>query len=123
MNDSYISYSKILIKFIDPIITGAETENELLLKAKIGMIAWNFNLSNYYEIPYKEETALILNEVTKENSDGRKILNSLVLRKEAEFSDYNQLITKVEINIKSDASKRLYVESIPVDKVANNESK
>ena len=43
MNHKYISYSNLLLKFIDPLIDGSEDEEEVLQKAKMGMIAWNFH--------------------------------------------------------------------------------
>ena len=59
----------------------------------------------------------ILKQMTAENSEGKAILNSLVLRKEMAFSQYKQFIAKVEIRRKPDNSTTLYVESFPVDKI------
>jgi len=59
----------------------------------------------------------ILSRMTKKNSEGKRILNELVLRKESYFSEHKQLLTKVEIRTKSDNSTTLYVESFPIDKI------
>ncbi len=42
--ENKISYSKILIDFIDPLLTGQEDETELLSKLTLGQIAWNFSV-------------------------------------------------------------------------------
>jgi len=114
---NYVSYSSILIQFIEPLLNGSETEEEYLMKAKMGIIAWNYHVSDQNKLPYDKEMKSILKQMTKTNSEGGKILNLLVLRKEANFINYKQLLTKVEIRRKSDNSTTLYVESFPVDKI------
>lgn len=112
-----LSYSNILIKFIQPILDGSETEEDYLAKAKAGMIAWNYHLSDQNQLPYDDEMKAILKQITSENSEGKEMLNKLVLRKEMEFSQYQQFLAKVEIRTKPDDSKTLYVESYPIDKI------
>ncbi len=117
MEKGYISYSAVLIKFIQPLLDGTETEDEYLLKAKMGMIAWNYHVSDQNELPYDNEMKAILRMMTQQNSEGKKILNDLVLRKEFYFSDYNQFLLEVEIRRKPDNSTTLFVQSCPVDKM------
>ena len=117
MKREYISYSTILIQFIQPILDGNEDIEEYLTKAQMGMIAWNFHVSDQNKLPYDDIAKAILKKMTKENSEGKRILNQLVLRKEMHFSQYNQLLIKVEIRTKADDSTTLYVESCPVDKL------
>ena len=117
MKRGYVAYSAILIKFIQPLLNGEEDEEEYLTKARMGMIAWNFHISDQNKLPYDAVMKAILKKMTKENSEGKRILNELVLRKEKYFSGYNQLLTKVEIRTKPDDSTTLYVESYPVDKI------
>jgi len=118
MKNKYVSYSSVLIKFITPILDGSEDEDDFLAKAKIGMIAWNFHLSDQNKLPYDKEMKAILRKVTKANSKGKKILNRLVLRKEKHFSEYNQFLLNVELRTKPDGSITLYVDSYPVDKIS-----
>lgn len=119
MKNNYISYSEMLIKFIEPLLDGYEDEDEFLEKAKMGMIAWNFHVSGQNKLPYDDSIKAILREVTKENSEARDILNNLVLRKEQLFSEYNQFLIRVEIRTKPDNSTTLFVESCPVEKILN----
>ena len=111
------AYSAILIKFIAPLLDGEEDEEDFLAKARMGMIAWNFHLSDQNKLPYDKEMKAILKQMTKENSAGKVMLNKLVLRKEMEFAQYQQFIANVEIRTKPDDSVTLYVESFPIDKI------
>jgi hypothetical protein len=117
MKRGYVAYSAILMKFIQPILNGEEDEEEYLTKARMGMIAWNFHVSDQNKLPYDDIVKAILNKMTKENSEGKRILNQLVLRKEMYFSGYNQLLIRVEIRRKPDDSTTLFVESYPADKI------
>jgi len=81
------------------------------------MVAWNFHVSDQNRLPYNNVMKAILSRMTKKNSEGKRILNELVLRKESYFSEHKQLLTKVEIRTKSDNSTTLYVESFPIDKI------
>lgn len=117
MKKNYVSYSNILIEFIKPLLDGSETAEDYLMKAKVGMVAWNFHVSDQNNLPYDDQMKTILKQMTTENSEGKKILNRLVLRKESEFSQYKQFLVKVELRTKPDNSITLYVESYPVDKI------
>ncbi|MEM6769259.1 MAG: hypothetical protein AAF597_01640 [Bacteroidota bacterium] len=117
MKKGYVAYSAILIKFIQPLLDGKEDEEAYLTKAKMGMIAWNFHVSDQNRLPYDREMKAILKRMTEQNSEGKKILNQLVLRKERYFPNYNQFLAKVEIRTKPDGSTTLYVESYPADKI------
>lgn len=117
MKNEPISYSNLLIKFIEPLINGLEDEEAFLTKAKIGMIAWNFHVSDSNELPYDKETKEILLKITKNDKEAKDILNSLVMRKQTRFSKYNQFIFRVKIRTKNDGTKTLYVESAPADKI------
>jgi len=117
MKKGYVAYSAILIKFIAPLLNGNEDEEEYLAKARMGMIAWNFHVSDQNRLPYDDLMKAILRRMTKENSEGKRILNKLVRRKQSYFSEYNQLLIKVEIRTKPDDSTTLYVESYPADKI------
>ncbi|WP_339923495.1 hypothetical protein [uncultured Cyclobacterium sp.] len=117
MEKNYVAYSSILIQFIQPLLNGSETENEYLTKAKMGIIAWNYHVSDQNKLPYNKEMKSILKQMTKANYEGRKMLNLLVSRKEAKFNNYKQLLTNVEIRRKPDNSATLYVESYPADKI------
>jgi len=117
MKKERVSYSTILIKFIQPILDGSETEEDYLAKAKAGMIAWNYHLSDQNKLPYDDEMKAILKQMASENREGKELLNKLVLRKEMKFSQYQQFLAKVEIRTKRDGSKTLYVESFPIDKI------
>lgn len=71
------------------------------------MVAWNFHVSDQNRLPYNNVMKAILSRMTKKNSEGKRILNELVLRKESYFSEHKQLLTKVEIRTKSDNSTTL----------------
>lgn len=107
----------MMIKFIQPILDGTEDEEEYLKKAKIGMIAWNYIICDKFQLPIDSEYKKILNDVTKTHAEAKRVLNSLVLRKQMEFSEYDQLIASVEIKTKPDGSKTLFVLSGPADKL------
>ncbi len=51
VKENKISYSKILIDFIDPLLTGQEDETELLSKLTLGQIGWNFSVSDFKNFP------------------------------------------------------------------------
>ncbi|MEZ5045288.1 MAG: hypothetical protein R2828_35665 [Saprospiraceae bacterium] len=117
MKDKFISYSNLLIKFIEPLLDGSEDEDGFLTKARMGMIAWNYHVSDQNKLPYDDTMKAILRQMTKESKEGRKLLNSLTLRKQLHFSNYNQFLVKVEIRTKPNGDTVLYVESYPADKI------
>jgi hypothetical protein len=117
MKRKYVSYSDVLIRFIEPLIDGTEDADDFMMKARMGMVAWNYHVSDQNKLPYDQETKAIFKMMTSLNSEGQKTLNELVLRKEMHFSQYDQFIFKVERRIKPDNSAVLYVESCPADKL------
>ena len=117
MKNKPVAYSRVLIEFIEPLLDGTEDEDEYLAKARIGMIAWNYHVSDQNKLPYDDTMKAILQQMTEENEDGKEILNALVLRKKLHFSNYNQFLFKVETRTKPNGDTVLYVESGPVDKI------
>ena len=117
MKDKLISYSNLLIKFIEPLLDGQEDEDEFLTKARMGMIAWNYHVSDQNKLPYDDKMKAILLYMTKQNKQGKEILNTLTLRKQLHFSDYDQFLVTVETRTKANGDTVLYVESIPADKI------
>jgi hypothetical protein len=111
------SYSKILIEFIDPLLTGEEDESEFLSKARLGQVAWNFNVSDSNDLPYDDDHKKILFDLSKKDERFKETLNRLVKRKALKFSQYNQFLFKVEMRRKADGQATLYVESAPADKI------
>jgi len=59
MKRNYVSYSSVLIQFIKPLLDGSETEKDYLMKAKMGMIAWNSHVSDQSKLPYNKEMKAI----------------------------------------------------------------
>ena len=123
MKNESVNYSSILYQFIEPMLHGSEDEEEFLAKAKIGMIAWNFNLSDLNELPSDQQTKKILKGVTERNERAKEIFNSLVIRKQTEFPEYNEFIIKVELEARADGSQDLFVETASPEKVMNYENK
>lgn len=117
MKNKPIAYSRVLIEFIEPLLDGTEDEDEFLTKARMGMIAWNYHVSDQNKLPYDDTMKAILQQMTDENEEGKEILNALVLRKELHFSNYNQFLFKVETRTKPNGDTVLRVESGPVDKI------
>lgn len=117
MPEKSISYSTLLLDFIEPLLNVTETEDELSDKAKAGMMAWNFHVSDLNELSNDDHYKEIILKLTTDYAEANEILNSLVIRKQMYFSHYNQFILKVEIKAKSDGSKTLYVESANADKI------
>jgi hypothetical protein len=117
VKNNKISYSKVLIDFIDPLLTGQEDEKELLDKLKLGQIAWNFSVSDVNELPYDDIHKASFLKITQYDSRLKETLNKLVLRKAAKFSHYNQFLFNVEIREKKFGGKVVYVESVPADKI------
>jgi hypothetical protein len=117
MEKETISYSKLLIDFISPILTGQENEEEFYDKAKLGQIAWNFNVSDINTLPFDDIHKEIFINLAQSDSKLKEILNFLVLRKEIKFSQYNQFIFKIEIKTNEFGVKTLYAESASADKI------
>ncbi len=112
-----ISYSNLLIQFIEPLINGDEDSEEFLMKAKIGQLAWNHCFSVEYELPFDQEMKTALKNLTEMYPDAKATLNMLAIRKSMKFGAYGQFIFKVECRHKPDGSVNLYVESAPADKM------
>ena len=112
-----ISYSSLLIDFIEPLITGQEDAHEFLDKAKLGQIAWNFNVSDVNELPFDDIHKIIFVNLTQEEPYLKEALNMLVLRKGMKYSMYNQFIFKIEIRTNKLGQRTLYVESANADKI------
>ena len=117
MKRNKVSYSDVLIKFIEPLIDGTEDLDDFLMKARMGMVAWNYHVSDQNKLPYDKETKAVLEMMTSFNDEGKKTLNELVLRKEMHFSQYDQFIVKIETRRKPDGSTTLFVQSYPADKL------
>lgn len=116
-NNPQISYSGILIKFIEPILTGTEDEDEYLLKAKAGQMAWNYCISDDNKLPLNSVMKAIMKNLTTHSAEAKETLNMLVLRKTMLFPNHQQFIFNVEIKTKPDGSKTLLVESTPADNI------
>ncbi len=117
VKENKILYSKILIDFINPLLTGQEDETELLSKLTLGQIAWNFSVSDENDLPLDNMHKESFIKITQYNSELKEILNMLVLRKATKYSEHNQFIFKVEIREKALGEKVVYVESVPRDKI------
>jgi hypothetical protein len=115
--ENKISYSKLLIDFIDPLLTGQEDETELLSKLTLGQIAWNFSVSDLNDLPLDNRHKESFIKITQYDSKLKEILNQLVLRRAAKYSQHNQFIFKVEIREKKFGEKVVYVEAMPGDKI------
>lgn len=121
MEKQKVSYSSILIDFINPLLTGKEDEYEFLAKAKLGQMAWNFSVSDLNKLPFdnihKEIFLITLKQYDKEL---KETLNMLVMRKGIKFSQYNQFIFNIEMRTNKYGQKTLYAESAPADKIKMN---
>lgn len=117
MEKNFISYSSLLIDFIDPVITGEENEQEFLDKAKLGQIAWNFSVSDMNDLPHDDTHKAIFLTLTQKDAKLKDLLSMLVLRKSVKYSQYNQFIFKIEIRTNKIGQKTLYAESAPADKI------
>lgn len=117
MSKEFISYSSILIEFIDPLLTGQEDEIDFLNKAKLGQVAWNFSVSDANNLPYDDLHKSILLDMTKRDPKLKETLNMLVRRKALKYSHYNQFIFRVEIRENNQGQKTLYAESAPAEKL------
>lgn len=106
-----LKYSKLLIEFIDPIITGDEDEEEFMVKARLGQIAWNLIVTKENKLaPYKELQFIIL-ETSVKVPNYNAIIELLKRRKEEHFGEHQQFILKTEVRSKPDGSGSLYVET------------
>ena len=117
MEKEFISYSNLLIDFIDPLLTGQEDEVDFLNKAKLGQVAWNFSVSDTNNLPLDDIHKIILLDMTKKDSKLKEVLNMLVQRKALKYSRYNQFIFRLEIRENRHGQKTLYAESAPADKL------
>jgi hypothetical protein len=114
-NKEYVSYSSLLIDFISPILTGQEDELEFLEKAKTGVTAWNFCVSDQAGLAADSGIKIVLEEYLKEAPKWLKeIIDKLVIRKHTDFGKYDQYILLAETRRKPDGSAYLHVESAPV---------
>ena len=113
----FISYSSLLIKFIDPLLDGTEDHQDFLSKAKFGQIAWNFAVSEKNGLPIDKEIKAIVRQSSAANSEFRIKLDMMIMRKFLEFGEYNQFLFRVENRHKEDGTANLFVESAPVDKL------
>lgn len=113
----YISYSALLVEFIDPLLDGKENDEEFLMKAKAGQIAWNYAISDKHRLPFDIEMKNRLKKLVSIYPEMKETFDMLVIRKGAKFAEFNQYIFTVETRDKIDGSVNLYVESAPADKI------
>lgn len=111
-----ISYSDLLIKFIEPLSQEVEDEAHYLALARLGQLSWNFELAKRQSVPYHQVMRKIITEIASADPELRKAFDFLLQRKETEFKEYIQFILEVEIRVKKDGAKKLHVLSIPADK-------
>ncbi|MBC7381547.1 MAG: hypothetical protein H7296_00970 [Bacteroidia bacterium] len=116
------SYSSILIDFISPLLNNREDTEQFLMKAKAGMIVWNYVVVEQTNLPFKREMQLGLRKANASFPDFKVTLDTLVARKTLLYADHLQFIVKVESRVKPNGSVNLYVESVPVDKVDWNKT-
>ncbi len=107
------SYSNLLIKFIQPLLTGEETEEEYLEKATIGQWAWNFAVSDKTEMIYDDYSKAIFKQITSQHPEAKLVLNKLVLRKQNNFAQHDQYIAEVSLRRKNKGEAILHVKSAP----------
>lgn len=112
-NKNHISYSQLLIDFIDPILDGQEDEITFLEKAKAGQIAWNFCVSDKLGVKGDQYMKAVLKNITAQHPEAKEILDPLVIRKQTLFEQYDQYILLVESREKPNGETTLYVESAP----------
>jgi len=110
-------YSELLIRFIEPLLEREESEASFLEKAKAGMIAWNYCVSEENNLKGNAEMSSILKGIYETYPDAKKTLDMLIERKQMYFPMYSNFIFDVRINIKPEGTKTLYVESAPADKL------
>ncbi|MCB9230600.1 MAG: hypothetical protein H6581_31490 [Bacteroidia bacterium] len=118
MSKKYISYSDQLARFIEPILDReGEDQESLLFKAQMGMVAWNYCLSQDHDfIPYAKMGATdAYQRAAAQSTKWEKWMKGLVLRKRAKFSQYTNFLVLAEIKDKPDGSQTLYVESAPLE--------
>lgn len=109
----HISYSNLLLQFIEPILDGTEDEEAFMTKANMGKIAWNFCVSDQAELSIDHQMKTILKKMLPVNPQAKQILDQLVIRKQTRFAQYDQVIFDIEIRTQPDGSKTFYVESAP----------
>ena len=110
-NSTPIAYSQLLIEFIEPLLTGQEDELEFWEKAKAGQIAWNFCISDQSGILGDDYMKTVLKQITDQHPQAKEVLNTLTLRKQTHFAQYDQYILQVETRRKPNGEVTLYVES------------
>lgn len=113
----FISYSGLLIKFIEPLVNGDENVEEYLMKAKLGQVAWNHCVADENMLPLDSEMKSALKKLLSIYPEMKETLDMLVIRKALLFSEHQQFIFKVENRHKPDGTVNLYVESAPADKI------
>ena len=113
MGPAQISYSQLLIQFIQPHLSGTESPDDLLRLAKIGQLAWNFCVSD--ESTHGDDyLKMIVQELAQTDLAAKRTLDFFVLRWHNHFSQYKQYIVNVEIRKKQNGESTLYVESAPL---------
>ena len=85
--------SELLLDFIAPILLSKEDEHEILSKAKIGQIVWNFCVSDQNNLPHDQEMKSILKSQLINSPEINKIVNYLTIRKNTLFSSHNEFIS------------------------------
>jgi hypothetical protein len=58
-----ISYSDLLVKFIEPLSLGVEDEAHYLALARLGQLSWNFELSKQHSFPSHEYMQRTITEI------------------------------------------------------------
>ena len=112
-----VFYSKVLMEFIEPLLSGTENAEEFLVKAKIGQMIWNYTISDSYNLSLDADMKKALKKLLSIHPEMIETMNMLVVRKAMLFQDYNHFIFTVENRYKPDGTANLYVESAPADKM------
>jgi len=111
-----VSFSSVLIEFIDPLLDGKEDKYEFLSKVKVGAIAWNVSVARDNKLNLDDFFKDMMAKKLPPSTQIKGILEFLTVRKQMMFSQYQQFIFSVETRKKPDGSISLCVESGPADK-------
>jgi hypothetical protein len=98
--------------FAAPLLNGNENTEEFLAKPKVAERAWNYCISEEFDLTIFPELKKAVDQSKKQHPDMEIVFHLMKELKKNDFDEYKNFIVKAESRIKPDGSQTLYVESL-----------
>lgn len=107
-----VMYSNILQEFAKPLLYADDTNDVFITKMKVAELIWNYCIAKEFGMPVFDILHQAITKQNENNPEMKQVFNLFVKMKKEDFYQYKNFIVTVELRIKKEGDKTVYVESI-----------